>query len=85
MPTHSPPTPADEYLSTFVRHFNNISLLNTKAHPPPSGRNTYELRCKNQQKKLPSATFKFDKALVKFTQTHNNEGFITAYMMPLSI
>ena len=36
MPTHSPPTPADEYLSTFVRHINNESLLSTKAHPPPN-------------------------------------------------
>jgi hypothetical protein len=34
MPTHSPPTPAD--LSKFVRHFSNISLLDTKAHPPPN-------------------------------------------------
>ena len=36
MPTHSPPTPAEEYLSSFVRHFNNIPLLDTKAHPPPN-------------------------------------------------
>ena len=36
MPTHSPPTPADEYLSTFVRHFSTISLLGTQAHPPPN-------------------------------------------------
>ena len=28
MPTHSPPTPADEYLSSLVQHFNNKSLLN---------------------------------------------------------
>ena len=35
MPTHSPPTPPDENLSTVVRHFSNISLLDTKAHPPP--------------------------------------------------
>ena len=36
-------TPADEYLSSFVRHFSDISLLNTKAHTPPSGRNFYHL------------------------------------------
>ena len=29
MPTHNPPTPADEYRSTFVRQFSNISLLDT--------------------------------------------------------
>jgi hypothetical protein len=29
-------TPADEYLSSFVRHFSKISLLDTKAHPPPN-------------------------------------------------
>jgi len=29
-------TPADEYLSSFVRYFNNISLLSTQAHPPPT-------------------------------------------------
>ena len=29
MPMHSPPTPADEYLSTFVLHFSNTSLLDT--------------------------------------------------------
>ena len=46
MPTHSPPTPADEYLSTFVQHFNDISLLGTQAHPPPSGRN-YHLHFKH--------------------------------------
>jgi hypothetical protein len=34
MPTHSPPTPADQHLSSFGRHFSNISLLDTKAHPP---------------------------------------------------
>ncbi len=28
-----PYTPADECLLSFVRHFNKISLLNTKAHP----------------------------------------------------
>ena len=31
-------TPADECLSSFVRHFSNISLVDTKA--PPSGRNS---------------------------------------------
>lgn len=35
MPTHSPPTPADEYLSSFVQHISDKSLLSTKAHPPP--------------------------------------------------
>jgi len=30
-----PKHPADEYLSSFVRLFGNISLLDTKAHPPP--------------------------------------------------
>ena len=35
MLTHSPPTPADEYLSTLVQHFGNLSLLSTKpAHHP---------------------------------------------------
>ena len=33
-------TPADEDLSSFVRHFSNISLVDTKVHPPPSGRNS---------------------------------------------
>jgi len=42
MPTHSLPTPADEYLSSFVRHFSNISLLSIQAHPPPNGR-SYQL------------------------------------------
>ena len=35
MPTHSRPTTADEYLSSFIQHFSNKSLLNTHAHPPP--------------------------------------------------
>jgi hypothetical protein len=35
MPTHNPPTPADEYLSSAIRHIDNISLLSAKAHPPP--------------------------------------------------
>ncbi|MBK9959228.1 MAG: hypothetical protein IPP11_11755 [Chitinophagaceae bacterium] len=26
----------DEYLSSFVQHFSDISLLNTEAHPPPN-------------------------------------------------
>jgi len=39
----------DEYLSTFVRHFINISLLSTQAHPLPIGRNSYELHLKHQQ------------------------------------
>ncbi|MEO6671179.1 MAG: hypothetical protein ABIN36_16975, partial [Ferruginibacter sp.] len=43
MPTHSRPTPADEYLSSFVRHFSNKYLLGTQAHPPPGGRNSYQL------------------------------------------
>ena len=29
MPTHSPATPADEYLSSVAMHFSNISLLDT--------------------------------------------------------
>jgi len=37
MPTHSPPTPADEYLSTFVRHISNISLLDTMPTHHPTG------------------------------------------------
>ena len=37
MPTHNPPTPADKYLSSLAIHISNISLLNTKAHPPPHG------------------------------------------------
>jgi len=36
MPTHSLPTPADEYISSSVQHFNNKSLLDTQAHPPPN-------------------------------------------------
>ena len=36
MPTHSPPTPADEYLSSLVQHISNITLLSTNAHPPPN-------------------------------------------------
>lgn len=36
MPTHNPPTPADEYLSSSVQHFSNKSLLDTQAHPPPN-------------------------------------------------
>jgi len=35
MPTHTLPTPADEYLSSFVQHISNKSLLSTQAHPPP--------------------------------------------------
>ena len=38
MPTLSPPTPADKYLSSFVRHFSNKSLLSAQAHPPPNCR-----------------------------------------------
>jgi hypothetical protein len=49
MPTHSPPTPADEYLSTFVRHISNISLLDTHAYPPPGGQNSYQLHLKHKQ------------------------------------
>jgi hypothetical protein len=49
MPTHSPPTPADEYLSPFVRHISNISLLDTYAHPPPGGQNSYQLHLKHKQ------------------------------------
>ncbi|MBS1775083.1 MAG: hypothetical protein JSS64_02245 [Bacteroidetes bacterium] len=37
MPTHSPPTPADEYLSSLVRHFNNISSLDTMPTHHPTG------------------------------------------------
>lgn len=33
---YAQPTPADEYLSTFVRHFSNKPLLGNQAHPPPS-------------------------------------------------
>ena len=29
MPTHSPPTPADEYLSSVAIHISDISLLDT--------------------------------------------------------
>jgi hypothetical protein len=29
------PTPADEYVSSLVQHIGNITLLSTKAHPPP--------------------------------------------------
>jgi len=29
-------TPADEYLSSVAMHFSNITLLDTKAHPPPN-------------------------------------------------
>ena len=40
MPTHSPLTPADEYLSSLAMHFSNKSLLSIQAHPPPSERNS---------------------------------------------
>ena len=36
MPTHNPPTLADEYLSSFVQYFSNKSLLNTQARPAPN-------------------------------------------------
>ncbi|MBP8115331.1 MAG: hypothetical protein KAY50_08240 [Chitinophagaceae bacterium] len=39
VPTQSLPTPAYEYSSSFVRHFSKLSLLNTKAHPPPNYQN----------------------------------------------
>ena len=35
MPTHNPPTPADEYLSSFAQHIGNKTLLTNLAHPPP--------------------------------------------------
>jgi hypothetical protein len=35
--THNPPNPADEYLSSLVRHIIDKSLLNTKAHQPTNG------------------------------------------------
>ncbi|MBS1744535.1 MAG: hypothetical protein JST21_00040 [Bacteroidetes bacterium] len=34
MPTHSLPTPADEYQSSVAIHFSNISLLDTKPTSP---------------------------------------------------
>ena len=33
MPTHSPPTPADEYLLSSDQHLSNISLLNRTSDP----------------------------------------------------
>jgi len=32
MPTHNPPTPADEYLSSLIQHFSNISFFSDQAH-----------------------------------------------------
>ena len=38
MPTHSPSTPADEYLSSFIQYFNNISLVTAMpTHHPADG------------------------------------------------
>jgi hypothetical protein len=43
------PTHPGEYLSSFVRHFINKSLLSTQTHPAPSGQNSYELPLKHEQ------------------------------------
>ena len=37
MPNHSPPTPADEYLSSVAIHFSNITLLDTMPNHHPTG------------------------------------------------
>lgn len=47
MPTHNPPTPADEYLSSLVQHISNKSLLDTQAHPPPNLRTLNNLALTN--------------------------------------
>lgn len=36
MPTHYPPSPADEYLSALVQYFSSKPLLSDQAHPPPN-------------------------------------------------
>ena len=38
MPTHSPPTPADKYLSTLIQHISNKPLLNAKPTHHPKDR-----------------------------------------------
>ncbi len=78
MPTLNLRTPADEYLSSFVQHFSNISLLGTQAHPPPSGRNSYEPLLKHEPNNYQQQPTIFDikKAASFTTRPLNNLKYI---------